>query len=370
MLYLYRYFGFFLLLVFFQACTVPEQPVTKEEAMTLAHKIEHSVANRNSALLDKLFDEEGFAKRVASEAHRSLNKELLKGAMEGIERMRFGQQIVQALDSQGTYLLVKRYEKDKRQHLLFRLYKGGSVNYHDYELVKRGDAIKVIDVFIYINGESLSKTLADALLMVQDKMPDMSKADLDRLNKIKTIKTLIAQGDYSKARDYYDEMPYDLKKQRLFQLMHIQIGSGMGDELYAAAMNEYRTLFPNDPNMYLLMIDAYVLQKDYPKALEAVNKLDSFINKDPFQDYYRGLMYKLLQDTAQSRICFERLHTYMPGFGKGTIELIVSYAKTGQMDKAVQLVKQARNDGSLSTQTVENLLILHPNLKKAVEDNQ
>jgi tetratricopeptide (TPR) repeat protein len=201
-------------------------------------------------------------------------------------------------------------------------------------------------------------------------MPDMSKTDLDRINKLKTIKALIAQRDFIKAREYYDEMPDDLKKQKLFQMIHIQIGSGLGDERYGEAMNEYRALFPNDPNMYLMMIDAYVLDKDYPKALAAVNKLDSFINKDPFQDYYRGLMYKLMEDSLQSRACFERLHAYMPRFSKGTIELIVSYAKTGDMDKAVKLMKQAKGDKTLSPAVAQLLCELHPDLKKAVEADQ
>ena len=364
---LYRPILFFLFPILFFACSVPEKPVTKEEAMELSRKIERSIVSRNPILLDKIFDEEEFSKRVASGAGHSLNKDLLKGAMEGIRKMHFGQQIVQAVDSEGTYLLVKQYEKDNRQHLLFRLYRDGSVNYHDYELVKREDAIKAIDVFIYMNGERLSTTLTQALLMVQDKMPDMSKTDLDRINKIKTIKGLIAQRDYTKAREYYDEMPDDLKKQKLFQMIHIQIGSGLGNDKYGEAMNEYRALFPSDPNMYLMMVDAYVLDKDYPKALGAVNKLDSFINKDPFQDYYRGLMYKLMKDSLQSRACFERLHAYMPQFSKGTIELIVSYAKTGDMDKAVQLMKQAKNDKTLSPETAQFLCDLHPDLKKAVE---
>ena len=363
----YRSFILFLFPILLYACSVPEKPVTKEEAMELSRKIERSIVSRNPLLLDRIFDEEGFSRRVASETNHSLNKDLLKGAMEGIRKMHFGQQIVQAVDSEGTYLLVKQYEKDHRQHLVFRLYREGSVNYHDYELVKREDAIKAIDVFIYMNGEKLSTTLAQALLMVQDKMPDMSKTDLDRINKIKIIKSLIAQRDYVKAKEYYDEMPDDLKKQKLFQLIHIQIGSGLGNDRYSEAMNEYRALFPNDPNMYLMMVDAYVLDKDYPSALGAVNKLDSFIDKDPFQDYYRGLMYKLMKDSLQSRACFERLHAYMPQFSKGTIELIVSYAKTGDMDKAVQLMKQARSDKTLSPETAELLCALHPDLKKAFE---
>jgi tetratricopeptide (TPR) repeat protein len=349
------------------ACTIPEKPISKEEAMEFSHKIEKSIARRNPVLLDRIFDEQGFAKRVVSEASRPLDKGLMEGAVEGIRKAQFGQQIVQALGTNGTYQLVKQYEKDNRQHLLFRLYGNGRVNYHDYELVKRTEDIKAIDIYIYMSGENLSKTLAQVLMMMQDNMSDMSKGDLEKVNKIKTIKTLIAQRDFTKAGEDYDQLPADFKKQKLFQLIHIQIGEGMGNDSYAEALNEYKALFPNDPNMYLLMVDAYVLQKDYPKALEAVNKLDSLINKDPFQDYYRGLMYKLMQDTAQSLACFERLHAYMPAFSKGMIELIAAYTRAGDMNEAVQLVRQVKADKSLSPETIEMLFTLHPDLQKAVE---
>jgi pentatricopeptide repeat protein len=74
-----------------------------------------------------------------------------------------------------------------------------------------------------------------------------------------------------------------------------------------------------------------------------------------------------MKDSLQSKACFERLHTYMPQFSKGTIELIVSYAKTGDMDKAVQLLKQAKGDKTLSPETAQLLCELHPDLKRAVE---
>ncbi|HEX9513164.1 MAG TPA: hypothetical protein VF939_21890 [Puia sp.] len=353
--------------VLLHSCTMPERPVTKEEAMELSRKIEKSVARHNSTLLDKIFDERGFARRVRAETNISLDKGLLEGAIEGVQKARFGQQIVQGLGTDGSYQLVKQYEKDNHQHLLFRLYGNGNINYHDYELVKRGDTIKAIDIFVYMSGENISKTLAQTLMMMQSNMRDMPKADQEKINKINTIKALLAQRDFIKAGQVYDELPAEFKKQKIFQLIHIRISEGQGTESYAAALNEYESLFPNEPNMYLMKVDVYVLKKDYAKALESVNKLDSLIDKDPFQDYYRGLMYKLMQDTTQSLECFERLHAYMPGFSKGMIELIAAYTRAGDMNKAVQLVKQVKADKSLSPEAIQMLFTLHPDLQKAVE---
>jgi hypothetical protein len=59
--------------------------------------------------------------------------------------------------------------------------------------------------------------------------------------------------------------------EKLFQLIHIKVAAKMSDSLYVAALNEYKSNFPRDPNLYLLMLDAYVMEKDYPKAISAVS---------------------------------------------------------------------------------------------------
>jgi len=143
----------------------------------------------------------------------------------------------------------------------------------------------------------------------------------------------------------------------------------MSDEKYLQSLLEYKSLFPDDPNMYLMMIDAYVLQKDYPRALGSVNKLDSLIDKDPYQDYQRGLLYKLMKDSARAQECFERLHVNMPGFKKGTIELMEIYFGKGNRDKAVQLVERAKDSNYLSPSNLSVIYAYHPDLKKTMEED-
>jgi tetratricopeptide (TPR) repeat protein len=353
--------------ILYFSCKAPEKPVTKDEASQLAKKIIHSVQNHNSVILDNIFDAQVFARRVASEAKKSLSKDIVNGAMEGLKSAHFGQQIVTAVGEKGSYELVKQYEKEGKQHLLFRMYNAGSVNYHDFELVKIEEEVKAADVFIYLSGENLSKTFGDALLMMQENLTSSSKSEQELVSNMKKIKSVMAQRDFQKAEEVFESFPPEMQRQKMFQLIHVQIGEGLGNDEYSKALTQYRTLFPNDPNTYLLSVDAYVLQKKYPEALDAVNKLDSLINKDPFQDYYRGLMYKLMEDSTHSRECFERLHQNMPAFGNGTIELITIYANDGQVDKAAQLLKQSEADKSISEEEGQQLSVLHPNLGKVMK---
>ena len=320
--------------VSFGACRLPEPPVSKEEALTLAHRIEHSTAKHDSTLLNRIFDEKALAQHVSDAGGFFLSRTLIASAIKGFTGGGLGTKVVQAIGSDGSYQLVKQYEKEGRQHILFRFYSNNGVNYYDFELVKRDEGIKADDMYVYTSGENISKTLADAL-----KRLNTGSANKD-LQTINQLNALLDQGHYEEANTEFEKLPADLKRQKGYQMVRVRIFSHFGNDRYIEALRDYRSLFPHDPNMYLLMIDAYILQKDYPGALDAVNKLDSIINKDPFQDYERGLIYKLMNDTANERICLERLHKNMPDFVKGTWELISLYHSMNQFDKSVALIKE------------------------------
>jgi hypothetical protein len=313
---------FLLLPVLFHACTPPEPPISAAEALTFAKRIERSVVQHNSSLLDNIFDDRWFGRQIAAAANNQLKASTVATAVQDIRKAHFGQRILSVLGKDGTYSLVRQYEKDNRQHLLFRQYDaGGSTNYHDFQLVKVDDQIKAIDVYIYQTGENLSKTMADILLLVDADRPTTTKSDKEKTRLMISLRKLIDEKQFEPARDCYDSLPADYKRQKVFQLYHIQISSRFGDSLHIQSLLEFQALFPNDPSLYLMMINAYTLQRQYPKALAAIDKLDSTLGKDPFQDYYRGLIYNRMKDSTRALACFENVHAYMPSFRKATIAL-------------------------------------------------
>jgi tetratricopeptide (TPR) repeat protein len=348
-------------LVTLGGCRLPENPVSKEEALNLAHRIERTMGKHDSTLLNHIIDAKALAQRVRDQSGIFLSRNLINSAVKGVEEGGLGSKVIHAMGSLGTYQLVRQYEKDTRQHILFRLYGSDGVNYHDFELVKRNEEVKAADLYIYTSGENISKTLADALSRLSK---DATNKDLARTT---TIKELVDQGEYEKANEEFEKLPAEFRKEKAFQLIHVRMYSHFSNEKYIQALREYKSLFPRDPNMYLLMVDAYTLQKDYPKALESVDKLDSLIGKDPFQDYERGLIYKMMKDTANAQLCFQRLHAAMPGFTRGTIELVVSYLNTKQEDKAVQVIVQARKGRYMTPDEVTTIYFFHPGLKKLVD---
>lgn len=353
-------------LLFVIACSEPEKPVTKEEAAKVAATLTDALAHRNADGLNDLLDLDALEKRIVSQANNKLNRSSVVGAMKSLSSGEFGIQVVRTLGDKGTYELVKQYEKDNHQRLIFRLF-NETLNYHDFELVKKGDQVKIADVFVYITGENLSSTLAESLLYLHEQEEAGNKFGKKEVKKIQLIKTYINAKEYEKANQVFESLPAVIKEQKLHKMIYLQIAGGLGNEKYLAALNKFQEEYPDAPNMYLLMLDAYFLKKDYPAALKSINRLDSFINKDPFLDYYRALIYRDGEDNVNKLAFLERLHQNLPGFGVGTLELIIAYLDNKQLDKAVSLTQQYSKEKNTDPRTLETLYELYPDLEEKME---
>ena len=352
-------------IIFLSACQLPDKPITQQEALALGHRIEASIDSKNPAVLNTVFDERQFAKRVLAEAHARFNLSLAAEARSVVTEMKWGEKMIASIGTGGSYQLLRQYEKDGHQHLLFRLFTGnGAINYHDYELYKGDETVKARDVYVYMSGEELTKTMAESLALLSDKLDGMSKDEQEKLLRVKKINELLDGGNPEEAESIYDEVPAGLKKQRLFQLIHVRIASKLGDSTYLAALNEYKANFPKDPNLYFLMFDAEALQNDFSGALNSINHLDSVVHRDPFLDFYRGILYARLNDPLKSRLAFERLHTSLPKFSPGTAQLLVSYLTAGYPDSAATIVKEAGDRGQMTPDQQDSLEKTYPALKR------
>lgn len=359
-----------LLTLFAPSCTEPEKPATKEEAAQLAQSLESSMKKHSAAKFNEALDVASLQKRILEAGNQKIDTRIVDGAMKELKSGQLGSQIIQSLGKSGTYQLVKQYEKDKNQHLVFRMYADSKLNYHDFEVIKKKDQVKISDAFIYMTGENLSATLAESAQLMTKNYDNLTEVDKTRLENIKRIRQLLNQEEYTKANSLYKQLPAILKQTKLFQMMRIQIAAGMGNEEYLKAMTDYQQAYPNAPNVYLLMIDAYILKEEYANALQAVNQLDSLINKDLFLDYYRGLIYKLMGNKEKQREHFELLNANMPAFSDGTLELLVTYLDAEETDKAVALVTTKRtNYKKIDKEQRETIYQLYPDFKKKLGEN-
>jgi hypothetical protein len=351
----------FLLLV---SCTnEKEMPVTKEEALKAAQTISSSIKNNQPLVFRNFFNAHIFGSRIAagSKQNDANRRDFIKGVETSIKKSDFGDQIIGSLGQDGTYELVKQYEKDQKQHLLFRLRsEDGGLNYHDFELTKYQDKVCIADIFIYTSGENLSKSIGDLLESQLSNSHSLNKKQVQEFEKLKELKSLFLEKKYSHARDLYRTLPSSMRNSKMLQVMYLQICSAMDEETYKQALRQFEANFSKEPYMFLSLIDAYIYSKDYSKALESVNKIDSLINKDPFLDYYRALLYNLMQKPEEARTHLEVLAASMPEFGDGALELISNYLDADDRKKGRDAISAYRENKKFNQTKLDDLLTRYP----------
>ena len=349
------YSTLFIIIIIAQGCNTAKRKVTKEEAIAFAHTLEHEVATRNPHAFDQVFDEDAFVKKVMDAGNGKLAGKDREAIVTALRQSKLGAQIVQAAES-GSYELVKTYEKNDTQHVLFRLYGTGGINYHDMMLVHRGKDVKAADMYIYYSSENFSKTLADVL----SQLLNYSELNAEMINTIKEMKKSEMNEEYEAALSYYNQLPDTLTHSKAFQLVHLLITSKINDSDYEKALDEYSSLFPREPGMNLQAIDIHFSHKQYDKAENDIERLDSFINKDPFLDFYRGLIYKQENDTAKMMIYLNNVYRNFPSFGNGIIELMAAYARAGDIAKAKKLAAVYRGNTKLDQKRLDLVLANYP----------
>lgn len=349
--------GFLLaFLLLLSACDNGSQkPITTDEAKKFAQEIELSIEKRDPDLMNKLVDRDEVVKRAGlkgSKNERDFGEGVKKSA-------NMGSKVVESISKTGTYELVKIYEKEGKQHAIFRLYDDGSINYHDMELHRKKGEIRIADIFIYTTGETLSATIK-ALYEQFAGLIDKAGPEEEWLRSMPKIRQYITQEKYQEAYDIFMSIPETGRKGKAFMIVKVEICSGLSDEMHQQAIDELIAAFPNEPNMQLILFDAYFMRKEYDKLLGAINNVDKLINKDPFLDYYRYLCYTVMEKPEQAKQHLLKVCQQYPRFPDAQLELVATYLEEKNYDSARLVVKDFRLRKSFPQERLTELVNVYP----------
>lgn len=351
------------LVVFTSACKEPEKPVTKEQAQEFASSLGKSIYKKDNSFFNEAFDVDAMIDKMKA-ASSDKSADYWKGAKEGFgKKIDFGDRIIEGLANDGSYSLVKQYQKGDQQHLIFRLFGNGGLNYHDIELCNKKNKTKIADIYIYTTGETLTESMKDIFSQIMN-VGEKDSYNMEKINAMQEIKKLLGKGKYEEAKAIIDALPLNLRSLKAIQIYNIQICSQISDSLNADAIDKFERDFPGDPSLDLVLIDGFFLKKKYDEALACVNRLDKQINADPFLDYYRGLIYNLMGKKTQAQQSLEKLYKNMPDFSQGALELSTYYMDKNDYEKAADIINKVKQNRDYRQASVENLKLLYPKLQQ------
>lgn len=338
-----RYFTFIALasMVLATGCKSKEEKPTTEETKQFALNLEKAAASRQINFLEKNIIIPSLMERIFRleevKKLRTSKSGVQEGMTQALKKHNYERTVFQSLGNTGTFSIVKQYEKDGKAHVIYRAFGEGGLNYFDMELAKVNKRVGITDIYLYTTGENISKSMG---AMAETIFNTDEKTQKQLGPTMIAMKDHIAKEEYQEAKTIYDGLPEELKQTKLMEALHISILPYLEGEAHTAEMERLEAKYAGDPSLQLMLIDVYLSKKDYSKALNAVDILDRSINKDPFLDYYRGLIYNTSNDKEKALAHFEKAAASLPDFADTYAELVALAADAGDKEKAKTYFKK------------------------------
>ena len=140
---------------------------------------------------------------------------------------------------------------------------------------------------------------------LSDRLRPEEKDYLHDIPILKRANELLNQDKPKDALAVLRQLLPGTRKQKLVLMMFVRASQHADEEEYAAVLENFQRLFPDDPSMELLSIDAFALRRDFPGAMKAVNRLDQSVGGDPYLEIFRADL-RVAQDDLKGAQHFAR----------------------------------------------------------------
>src|SRR5690606_26788695 len=175
------------------------------------------------------------------------------------------------LGSYYDFINYRYDEETQTYHMLFRLFQmDEGINYHDYKVSVVNDEFMFDDMYIYLSGEYISNTFTR---IFQYSAPESSLNNASSYKKYSKALIDIKAGNHENAYHLLNAITGELAKEKFIHISKIQLAAKIDDTTYMEAIESLRNTFPNDPTIYLTLVDYYVMKEDYSVAFDLVDNL-------------------------------------------------------------------------------------------------
>jgi len=331
----------------------PPTPITTEQsaendslANTVGLFIEESIYQSNAQdYLSKFYFERFGELATYSPYQQNGEREFKKGFLNGFKKgvKDIPNRIFTTIDQGGFYDYLHYFydETQKRYKVLFRLFSEvDGINYHEYQLVKKGDEFLFDDMYVFMTGENLSATtnriyLGSLPKNVFNKL--VNPTDSKDIENFTEATKYIRQGDGENALIHLNKIEGKLRNDKIYHVLKISVNAQMEEKIYLETLENMKDTFGDDPTMNLLSVDYFILNQDYDKAMEILDNIETATNDD-FINYLKGNV-KQLQGKQESAISYyDIIIENYPEYSTAFTNKMVSLNLLGKFDACLQIM--------------------------------
>ena len=343
-----------------QTLSAQNTKVTPAEAEKLSIQLEESINKGDPAVLNNLIYFPAFITRTGSRSHLKDNVDTLTKIADAFGLFKIGNSTVE-ITKNGSYGLVHSFEKNEEQHLLFRAFGDGGLNYQDIILIKVKDSIRAVDIFSYQLGESYATLFS---YQIEDlETPDAHSSMTTREKYGSIFENAISRKNYSLAKSAFEKFDDHTQNDEHFSLQYMFACQQISDKLFRKSVDHFISLFPEEPTPYLLMMNQYAETKQYADYSRAIDKMDTLLHFDPFLNYLRGNLVTKLGDLQAALHFYQETFDYDPGIWQNTEKLVVCKVVNNELVAANDAIRVYSRTPGYRKELVEELYVDYPALK-------
>jgi hypothetical protein len=276
-------------------------PLSADEAAELAKKFEAAIEPCDADQLNALFDTEQVLLQIVAQSKAKPAEK--RGGLAALRARGdfLGRQLCAGFTEETRFDLLSAREIGGRRRPLFRATGASGVNYYEVIAGKTKDgAVRVTDLYVYLSGSTLTQTVAETIDQGLRAARGGSFPSVDGLTAAKQ------RGDHAELRRLIADLPSELRDGKALRIADLQAAIALDAPDYVDTIDRYMAAFPDDPSSDFISIDAYFIRKQLAPLLEAIDRVDRRVGRDPYLDYLRAGAY-LMDPTPEHLAEAERL---------------------------------------------------------------
>lgn len=335
-----------------------------EPLHVLAKEIVQSINERDSAAFCANIDMPFLAMRTAEKAYSQNPERELFALGLGFGFSEYCHGFIGKNETHNSHAkFLPSVERDKVGKFLIRLDSPDlNSDYIEFEARKNenGD-YEVVDWYLLTTGQFASDRFGvfSRLLTRPDKtiLKNYFKIDSfspELIQQIKKMEVLNRIGRERKALKIYLGLPNEVKYERSMLAYGFGLANRSGLETeYRLLSNEIAAKYSKEPWAAYLLVEHYQFQKQWEKALAAINILDSKYGNDGVMEDWRATIYLDKEDYDNAITHAENAIEHEPNLADGYLSLIDGYIGAKRFQSAIEVMKQVEAKFNLAFDKAE-----------------
>jgi hypothetical protein len=277
--------------------------INDADCRAYASRVVDAVKAGNMSAVNELVDWDSLFNRTfeGMDIEPKLRERITLGFRNGLSlETGLSGQIIKNSRAGGTFDFLRIRDDESRRVILFRLIQpanAGGVAYFEFTPEKSADGkVRSSDIYVFSSGEFLSAMLRRGVLPVianenrtfLDKLLTGERDYISDLPTFLKAAQLVSAGQTKEGLELIKGMKAETKKQKAVFLLRLRAAQMFDENEYAATLDEYRKLFPNDPGLDLLSIAYYTTKKDFKQAFECIKRVEAAVGGDPYLNVTRA----------------------------------------------------------------------------------